>query len=93
MDDVVAVLGDPVSRLEHVLSTPDQPARRLARALHSWRLWGYVDIPAAERRNFDRWVDLERRVVTDYQTVVLMPPGVSTNREPTYWTADGDATC
>ncbi len=29
VDDVVAVLGDPVSRLEHVLSTPDQPATRI----------------------------------------------------------------
>ena len=89
VDDVV----EPVSRLEQVLSTPGQPATGLARSLDSWRLRGFVDMPAAERSNLDRWVDLEHRVVSDYQTIVLVPPGESDDREPTYSTADGDATC
>lgn len=77
VDAVVSVLADPVADLDEVLATPGRPARGLARHLDAWRRWGYVEVPAGERAAFDRWVELEHRALTDFQTVVLLPPGSS----------------
>ncbi len=78
VDALSTVPGDPFDDLQTVLATPDEPAAGVARDLEAWRLWGYVRVPSDQRQAFDRWVELERRVmVTDYQTLVLLPPSES----------------
>jgi hypothetical protein len=90
VDAAVGVLDDPVDELTEVLDTPGEPAHGLARQLDAWRRWGYVELPAAERAALDRWVELEHRALTDFQTVVLLPPDPSAAPEPT---GDAVATC
>lgn len=88
VDAVSTVSGDSVDDLQAVIATPDAPASELARHLEAWRLSGYVRVPSDEREALDRWVELERRVLTEYQTLVLLPPGGS--GEPT---TDATSTC
>lgn len=68
------VLGGDTTKLESVLDTPGKRAGGLARSIDAWRRWGFVDIPASEIDAFDRWLELERRSSSDYQTVVLENP-------------------
>ena len=71
LDDLATTATD---ELRTVLTTPGLPAAGLARHLDSWRRAGYVDIPAAEREQFDRWFELEQRSSADYQTIVVEQP-------------------
>ena len=74
---VSAEPGGPLDELQAVLATPDEPAAGLARHLEAWRLRGHVRVPSDQRQAFDRWVELDGRVVKDYQTVALLPAGES----------------
>jgi hypothetical protein len=84
---VRSTFGDAVAGqlddLATVRATRGAPAAGLARSLHEWRLWGYVEVAADARGAFDRWYDLERRSSADYQSVVLVPPGVAPTADPT----------
>ena len=77
LDDLATTATD---ELRTVLATPGLLAAGLARHLDSWRRAGYVDIPAAERDQFDRWFELEQRSSADYQTIVVEQP--SARRTP-----------
>ena len=85
-DAVRGTFGPATSQLDDlagVLATPGRPAAGLARSLEVWQRWGYAHIPAALDASFQRWFDLERRSSSDYQTVVLAPPGIDpTHQDP-----------
>ena len=85
-DAVRGTFGPATSQLDDVagvLATPGRPAAGLARSLEAWQRWGDAHIPAALDASFQRWFDLERRSSSDYQTVVLAPPGIDpTHQDP-----------
>ena len=67
-------LREDTSKVEAVMNTPGMSAGGLARSIDSWRGWEYVTIPPSERGAFTRWLELERRSSSDYQSVVLENP-------------------
>ena len=68
------VLREDTTKIEAVMNTPGMRAGGLARSMDAWRGWDFVRIPASERAAFDRWLELEKRSSSDYQTVVLENP-------------------
>jgi hypothetical protein len=77
LDDIATTATD---ELRTVLATPGLPAAGLARHLDSWQRAGYVDIPAAQRDQFDRWFEFEQRSSADYQTIVVEQPSAPDER-------------
>jgi hypothetical protein len=77
LDDIATTATD---ELRTVLATPGLPAAGLARHLDSWQRAGYVDIPAAQRDQFDRWFEFEQRSSADYQTNVVEQPSAPDER-------------
>jgi len=68
------VLNDDTAKIEAVMTMPGMRAGGLARSMDAWRGWGFVTIPGSERDAFERWLELEKRSSSDYQTVVLENP-------------------
>ena len=68
------VLREDTTKIEAVMNTPGMRAGGLARSMDAWRGWDFVRVPVSERGAFERWLELEKRSSSDYQTVVLENP-------------------
>ena len=77
LDAITTVLDPDLDDLLAVFTTPGAPAAGLSADVEEWRRWGFAEVPVPAREAYDRWVTLEQRSVTDYQTLLLAPPGVS----------------
>jgi hypothetical protein len=68
------VLGEDTTKIEAVMNTPGMRAGGLARSMDAWRGWDFARVPPSEQDAFERWLELEKRSSSDYQTVVLENP-------------------